>query len=187
MLMERTRATERDNGVDAVTRSTGHSRQEWFELLDSWGAVGRPYREIADWLTGEEGISAWWAQKLIVEYEEARGVRPPGVRRNGTFEVGASKVVAGRIEDVRAAFTDPDVRGRWLPGAPIEETERRPGLMRFEWAEGASRVTVMFERLGEAKTQVAVSHDRIRDAAVAAQAKTFWRERLEALKDLLAH
>jgi heme-degrading monooxygenase HmoA len=78
----------------ALERTTGRDRQGWFAVLDEWGARGRSYREIADWLTGEHGLSDWWAQKLIVEYEEARGIRPAAVRRDGTFEVGASKMVA---------------------------------------------------------------------------------------------
>src|SRR5919198_4032697 len=85
----------------ALERTTGRDRQGWFAVLDTWGAAGRPYREIADWLTSEHGLTDWWAQKLIVEYEEARGIRPAGVRRDGTFEVGASKMVAADIDRVR--------------------------------------------------------------------------------------
>ena len=61
--------------TDQPRPTTGHDRAFWFAELDAWGAAGRPYREIADWLTTEQGLSAWWAQKLIVEYEEARGLR----------------------------------------------------------------------------------------------------------------
>lgn len=43
--------------VTGVRRATGRGRDEWFALLDRWGAVGRPYREIADWLTAKHGIS----------------------------------------------------------------------------------------------------------------------------------
>src|SRR5918992_6365900 len=80
--------------IDGVTRATGRGRQEWFALLDDWGARGRSYTEIAAWLTTKHGLSKWWAQKLIVEYEQSRGVRRAGVRRDGTFEVTASKTVA---------------------------------------------------------------------------------------------
>ena len=66
-----------------IERATGRDRDEWFGVLDDWGAAGRPYREISRWLTGEHGMSSWWAQKLIVEYEEARGLRKPGVRPDG--------------------------------------------------------------------------------------------------------
>ena len=86
--------------------TTGHDRAFWFAELDAWGAVGRPYREIADWLTTQQGLSAWWAQKLIVEYEELRGVRKPGVRRDGTFSVGVSRSIAAPVERVYAALNN---------------------------------------------------------------------------------
>ncbi|HTE65790.1 MAG TPA: hypothetical protein VK736_05985, partial [Candidatus Binatia bacterium] len=105
----------------ALRRSTGRDRGEWFALLDDWGAAGHAYREIADWLRGEQGVSSWWAQKLIVEYEQARGLRDAGVRHDGTFTIGASKTVAAPVERVFQAFADADLRERWLPGVVIHE------------------------------------------------------------------
>jgi len=149
------------------------------------GAGGRPYREIADWLVDENSLSSWWAQKLIVEYEEARGFRQQGVRRDGTFEVGASKTV--RVTDERAleAFIDPAVRERWLPGAAMQEIERDPRRARFDWKDGSSRVTVTISSTGSRKSLVAVQHDRLREAAVAQSTKAYWRERLLVLNELL--
>ena len=69
--------------TSGVLRATGREREEWFGLLDEWGAPGRGFREISGWLVDEHGLSRWWAQKLIVEYEQARGLRPPGVRPDG--------------------------------------------------------------------------------------------------------
>ena len=89
--------------VDGVRKATGRTRAEWFAELDGWGAAGRPYREIAAWLSGAHGLSRWWAQKLIVEYEQERGVRPPNVRRDGSFEIGASKTVAVPVDRVLQA------------------------------------------------------------------------------------
>lgn len=57
--------------------ATGRDRESWFAVLDAWGGAGRAYREITTWLVAEYGLSKWWAQKLAVEYEEARGVRAP--------------------------------------------------------------------------------------------------------------
>lgn len=82
----------------ALRSQTGRDYGEWFQLLDDWGARGRPYREIADWLTSTHGISEWWAQKLIVEYEQLRGIRQPGVRRDATFTGGASKTVTASVD-----------------------------------------------------------------------------------------
>src|SRR5918996_3431446 len=97
-----------------VRRATGRDRDEWFALLDAWGAAGRPFREIADWLTGEHDLSGWWAQKLIVEYEQARGLRPAGLRPGGTFSVTASKTVGVPVERLFEAFADARLRRSWL-------------------------------------------------------------------------
>ena len=173
-------------GSDGVRRATGRDRGEWFAVLDAWGAAGRPYREIAEWLTGEHGLSSWWAQKLIVEYEQSRGIRPPGVRRDGTFEVGASKTVGVPVERLFAAFADAELRARWLPDAAMRESASEPGrLIRFSWADGATRVVVNFTPQGDAKSQVDLQHQRLPDATTAADRKAYWRERLTALKNLL--
>jgi uncharacterized protein YndB with AHSA1/START domain len=170
----------------ALRKASGRDRPEWFALLDAWGAPGRPYREIADWLTGRHSLSDWWAQKLIVEYEEARGLRAPGVRRDGTFEVGASKTVAVPVDRLRAAFVDARLRKRWLPGAVMRRESSQPGRSaRFDWEEGPSRVEVGFTAKGSAKSEVTLQHKRLPDAKAAQEMKEFWRERLDALKALL--
>jgi uncharacterized protein YndB with AHSA1/START domain len=169
-----------------MQRATGRDRGEWFGVLDQWGAGGRPYREIADWLVSEHGMSKWWAQKLIVEYEEARGLRDPGIRRDGTFEVGASKTVAVPVERLFAAFVDAKLRERWLPGVAVREVaSQAPESARLDWKDGASRVVATFAASGEGKSQVSVQHQRLSDAKAAAEMKAFWRERLGALKSLL--
>jgi hypothetical protein len=170
----------------AGRQAAGRDREEWFHLLDAWGAVGRPYRDIADWLTTEHGVSAWWAQKIVVEYEQERGVRDPGARPDGTFAAGASKTMAAPVEEVFAAFADAEVRGRWLPGVALRERTVRPGRSaRYDWQDGATRINVTFAAAGEDKSQVAVEHERLADADAAQERKAFWRERLAVLKDLL--
>ena len=154
--------------------------------MDAWGAVGRPYREIADWLTVEHGLSAWWAQKLIVEYEELRGVRKPGVRRDGTFSVGVSRSIAAPVERVYAAFLDPDVRSRWLPGVELRVRTARPNrAARFDWEDGATRIGVTFAATGEGRCDVAVEHERLQSREDADRAKASWKDRLGTLKGLL--
>ena len=166
----------------ALRRTTGRDRAEWFAMLDAWGAGGRPYREIADWLKTEHGLSNWWAQKLIVEYEEARGLRDPGVRRDGSFEVSASRTIDAGIDDVLDAFVLPGARDRWLPGVAIGEVDRDAARLRFAWTDGGSRVTASLSRASVGKTLVVVQHDRLRDPKAAETMKVFWRERLTELK-----
>ena len=167
--------------VGALERTSGHDRDWWFAALDGWDAAGKPYRELHDWLTGA-GLSPWWAQKVIVEYEEARGVRQPNVQRDGTFQVGASKAIDAPVDRILAAFADPEERAAWLSDAPIDAVEQLDGdRVRFAWDGGPSRVTVSVETTGS-RPSVTVLHERIADGATAQAHKSFWRERLTVLK-----
>jgi hypothetical protein len=169
----------------ACGRGTGRSRDEWFALLDAWGAAARRYREIAGWLRDEHGVSNWWAQKLTVEYEQARGLRAPGVRPGGTFAGGASKTVAVPVGRLFEAFVDAKLRKRWLPGVAVRKRSSQPGrVAHFDW-ENDTRVDVSFAAKGNDKSQVAVEHLRLPNAKAAQEAKAYWRERLTALKALL--
>lgn len=167
---------------DGVVRGTGRSREEWFALLDERDAARRGYQDSAAWLTGEHGLSRWWAQKLVVEYEQARGVRAPGVRRDGTFTVTASKTVAAPAARAYAAFADGRRRKSWLAdGAMSLRTGEPVRSARFDWDGGTSRVTVTFAPKGSSKTSVAVAHERISDEKTAQDLKAAWKERLGVL------
>jgi hypothetical protein len=166
--------------------ATGRDRVEWFALLDAWGGATRPYGDITDWLSGEHGLSPWWSQKLAVEYEQARGTREPGARRDGTFSVTASKAVAAPVERLYEAVTEPTLRATWLPGLTLRErTARVARSARFDCVDDDTRVNITFTAKGPARSEVAVEHARLPDAQTAATAKRRWRERLNALKALL--
>ena len=64
-----------------------------------------------------------------------------------------------------------------------ERTALRKRSLGFDLADG-TRVNVHLATTGN-KTQVAVEHERLPDAAAAEQAKAMWRKRLATLKDLL--
>lgn len=171
--------------AEATRRATGRDREEWFALLDAWHATTRGHGEIVQWLMREHGVTSWWAQTLTVEYERARGLRKPGSGRDGKYTVSASRTVAVPVERLFAAFTDPAIRKRWLPGDPLRERTSQPGRSaRFDWAEDGTRVVVGFEDKGD-RSQVAVVHERLVNPAAAATAKAQWQERLTALKAML--
>jgi hypothetical protein len=184
ITMERPESETRPDA--GLRKATGAGRQDWFERLDAWGARDRSYRQIADWLVGDQGLSDWWAQKLIVEYQQSRGIRPPGIRPDGTFSVGASKTVGVPVERLFAAFTDPEVRDRWLTDVTLHERTAHPNRsIRFDVGSDGTRLSVTCAALDGGRSQVAVEHEKLPDEEAAARMKPFWQERVAALKTLL--
>jgi hypothetical protein len=168
-----------------VAAATGRRWEEWFGLLDGWGAVERSHKEMARWLSDEHGVPGWWAQSVTVAYEQARGLRAPGQRPDG-WTVTASKTVAVAVDRLYAAFTDDAQRERWLPGAELRErTATAPRTARYDWEDGSTRVVVGFTDRGAAKSTVDLAHERLPDADAAEAMKAYWRERVAALKTLL--
>jgi hypothetical protein len=129
---------------------------------------------------------AAWAHSLGVEDAREPDAWQPVGRRNGAFAVTASESIAAPVERLYAAFAAPDVRRRWLAGVAPQPTALRPGRSaRFEWADGAERVDVTFTATAEAEGWVTVEHTRLPSGQAAADAKTYWQDRLATLRDLL--
>jgi len=164
---------------EAIRERTGRGWEEWFNLLDEWGAADRSHKETAAWLAGEQGTGGWNAQSITVGYERARGGRAVGEQRDG-FQITASKTVAVPVERLYDAFREHLVDGRLR-----ERTATRPKGARYDWEDGRSRVIVGFEPKGEGKSVVALAHERLLDAEEAERMKSFWRERVAALKEVL--
>ena len=61
-------------------------------------------------------------------------------------------------------------------------TATAPRTARYDWEDGSTRVIVGFDDVGERKSRVALSHERLPDADAADEMKAWWRERLTALK-----
>jgi hypothetical protein len=170
---------------EAMVRATGRRIGEWLGILDAWGAHERKHTDIARWLVAEHGISGWWAQSVTVRYERARGMRAM-YQDPGGFSVSASKTIATSATRISDAFTDADVRAKWLPDAPIRErTSNRVKSGRFDWDDPPSRVGYNLYSKGEGKAQVALAHEKLPDADAAERLKLMWRERFAVLKELL--
>ena len=170
---------------EVIRRRTGRGWEEWFDLLDAWGAVERAHGEIARWVAAEHGADGWSSQSIAVSYERARGLRAVGERSDG-FAATATKTVGVPVEVLYDAFTDESLRARWLPGAELRErTATRPKSARFDWGDGQTRLVVSFVAKGDAKSTLALSHERIPDAEQAERHKAYWRERVGVLKEVL--
>ena len=172
---------------ETIRERTGRGWEEWFDLLDEWGAADKTHREIARWLAGRQGIHplAWNAQAIAGSYERTRRGRQVGEHEDG-FAVTATKTVAVPVERLYDAFVDAALRERWLPDGDLRErTATKPRSARFDWGDDGTRVHVTFAAKGEAKSTAALQHERLADAAEAERMKTFWRERVAGLKEVL--
>jgi hypothetical protein len=172
---------------ERIRRRTGRGWEEWFNLLDDWGAAQRKHREIARWVADQLGIGplVWDAQAITSSYERARGLRAVGETEQG-FAASTSRTVAVPVERLFDAVVDESQRRSWLPDGELSErTARRPRSARFDWSDGTSRVMVVFDAKGEQKSTVALQHVRLPDLDAAERMKAYWRERVSALKEEL--
>jgi hypothetical protein len=170
---------------EAMIRGSGRGHEEWFALLDAWGATDRKHPEIARWLSETHGVPGWWTQNITVNYERARGMRSPGQMSDG-FTVNVTRTIAADAEPLLAAFTTEAVRQRWLPDAPMNPRPTRAKLTaRFDWSDPPSRVVVTTVPKTAGKAVVAVAHERLPDAESANRFKAAWREWLGDLKTVV--
>jgi hypothetical protein len=163
---------------EEIRRRTGRGWEEWFDLLDEWGAPDRRHREKARWLAEQQGADplAWNVQAVVSSYERARGLREVGEKDDGTFSISATRTVAVPVERLYDAFPADGLR---------ERTATRPRSARFDWGDNGSRLAVAFTAKGDTKSAVSVQHERLGSAAEAERMKAHWRERLTALKEEL--
>lgn len=167
-----------------IRRKTGRGWEEWFDLLDEWGAADQPHREIMRWVAEQVGLSplSWDAQAVATSYERARGLRAVGQHPDG-YTLTASKTVTVPVDRLFDAFVDESLRQRWLPAAPLRQrTSTRPKVARFDWTDGTTRLNVTFEPKGAAKSTAALSHERLADTSERNRMRAFWRERLAVLQ-----
>jgi hypothetical protein len=170
---------------DAVVRASGRSYEEWFRLLDAWGATDRNHAQIARWLVAEHEVNGWWSQSITVAYERARGMRARHQMPSG-FEVAVTRTVNVDAERLLTSFTSPSIRRRWLPGADMpQRPTTAAGTARFDWPDPPSRVVVVVIAKGPGKSLASVTHEKLPDAESAERQKAAWRERLAALKAFL--
>ena len=170
---------------EVISRRTGRGWEQWLDILDEWGGTERSHTDIARWLREEQGIDGWSSQSIAVSYERARGMRAVGETTSG-FVASVSKTIGVPVDRLYDAWTDPELRRRWLPDADLSErTATPPRSARFDWGDGRTRVVAGFESKGDAKSMVGMSHEKLADSEEKEQMRAFWRERLSALKQML--
>jgi uncharacterized protein YndB with AHSA1/START domain len=171
----------------SIRERTGRGWEEWFDLLDDWGAADRTHREIAKWVAEQQGIEAlaWNAQAVAGSYERARGLRAVGEHPDG-FRAGTTRTVAVPAERLFDAFVDSAMRKRWLPDGELRTRKATmPRSAHFDWGDDGSRVHVTFTAKEGSKSTATLTHERLSDAETRDRMTAYWRERFTTLKQVL--
>ena len=164
---------------------TGRTCEQWYSLLDKWGAMKKKHPEIVRHLIDKHKVDGWWAQTITGGYEQERGLRVPGQRADGTFSVSATKTIATTLTKAYDSFADEDLRSDWLGDFKFDNGTGRRGKSLTGRCPDATRLAISFDKKANGKVQVAVAHEKIYEPEQADEMKAFWRERLGDLKQVL--
>ncbi|HMS54414.1 MAG TPA: SRPBCC domain-containing protein [Fimbriimonadaceae bacterium] len=100
--------------AERVAEATGKSRDEWFEILRTLdvGTIG--HTVAASILVNDYGVGSWWSQQIVIDFEQAEGLRKPGQRSGGKFAVNVSRTLNRPIEECLALIASPDGWNKWF-------------------------------------------------------------------------
>ena len=169
---------------EAIERGSGKSWDEWFQILDAWGATEREHGEIARFVNEEHGVSGWWAQSVTVGYERGRGMRRVNENSDG-FYVSVSRTLPMGVKHLSDEFTDPVRRERWLEPGTLSPRTSQPGKSaRFDFHDNESRVHAYFVSKGKGKATVTIRHERLAGEGDVEEKRAFWKERLAQLAEV---
>ncbi len=148
---------------EAIKRGSGKTWDEWFAILDVWGATERAHGEIARYVQEEHDVTGWWAQTVTVGYERGRGMRRAHERTDG-FYVSVSKTFPVGVKRLFEEVTDSRKRNRWLEPGTLRSRASQPGkTARFDFHDGESRVHAYFASKGKGKSTLTIQHERLTD------------------------
>ena len=170
---------------EAIKKGSGKTWDEWFALLDAWGAMEKTHTEIARYISNDLGVDGWWAQGVTVGYERARGRRVVNQTSDG-FVVNISKTFNMPVDDLYAAFAFSTIRDAWIePGSLHLRTSQKNRSARFDvLIEPDTRLEVWLTDKGPEKSSAALQHVKLESADDLAPWKHFWKVRLERLAKL---
>jgi len=169
---------------EAVKATTGKTWPEWFAILDNAGAANMNHQEIAKYLRTNQGLSPWWQQMVTVNYELARGRRERHQKMSG-YEINVSRTIKVPVARLFKSVASEKIRFTWLPEDGLTLRNTTPNkTIRLNWTDGKSTIEFSFYPKTDDKTQVVVTHRKLRDAKASAKMKAYWSEALDRLREL---
>ena len=176
---------------DAVASRTGKTWREWFDILDAAGGTGLERREIIT-LLGEHEVGPVWRAMVASGYERhlGRGEAPKPVAivkkaAAGSLSTSVTRTVSATLLAAYGAWERPTRRKRFFPDEITFATRADGKTLRFGWKPDASRVSIVFKPLSKTRTQVTLSHDKLKNPADVDRLNVFWTETLDRMQALL--
>lgn len=164
-----------------VKKATGKTWPQWFNLLDRVPKT-KTHTERAAWLYQHHLKKGWWAQMVVVTYEQARGLRKIHQTSTG-FQISANKTVPISIGQLYRWWTTK--RSRWLKVRGMKITSATKNkYLHFAWP-GGSRLDVGFYAVGKSKSTVSLGHTKLKNATAAKKMKVWWKKQLTRLADAI--
>jgi hypothetical protein len=168
----------------AIRKGTGRGWDDWFRILDAWGATTHPHAVIARHLHEVHGVDGWWAQSVTVGYEWARGLRQRHETPGG-FQVSVSKTIDATADEVWRDFVEPRRRERWLAPGTLRVrsgTGTAGKSARFDAADGRL-VHIWLDDKG-ARCSVAVTCEGLHGPEEVEAMRATWRAHLADLAEV---
>ena len=170
---------------ETMRAKTGHVWKDWVRIIDDAGGRSMNHTRRAAMVNEAHGVDGWWAQCVTTGYERITGLRARNQRMDGSWEANKSKTYALPIGELYEAWSDAKFRRRWLDDQTVKvRTANAPKSMRLQFPDGTI-AAIGFWQKGEKRSSVSVQHTKLTDQESVERMKGYWKERLDALAELL--
>jgi len=188
---------------EAVRAKTGKFWDQWFRILDRWGATSKGRPATAKHLAERHGTGPWWSQMITARYERERGLRGKQERPRG-HEIRVSRVIAAPARRVFECWLTPADLSEWFTsGARVNARvggryKNRDGdqgeflairpdrRIRFTWENPGhatgTEVDVAIAARGRGKVTTTLTHSKLASRRDAEMMKEAWSWALDSLR-----
>jgi hypothetical protein len=183
---------------DAVKKATGKSWKEWFKILDSAKASKLPHKEIVlwlhekdlvkkgkDWPTGRSFNAGWWAQSIVVGYEEKIGRRVFGAKTAGNYTVTIGKSLDGSINDALKKWEGLVKGKKEFNKVKVTGDSRISSTKDWRYwkvdMEDGGKVMAGSGPKGDKQSAFSVTMDKLKGEREVEEWRKYWKEFLEKL------
>ena len=170
---------------EAVKKSTGKTRKQWFSILNKNGAKKMEHKQVAKLLHEKYGLSPWWSQMVTVQHDQEIKSRKKHEKPEG-FQISKSITLTSPVTKIYNTINSPLKRIVWLSDPAITITKStKDKSIRGKWSDKKTNIEFQLYPKDINRTQVVVQQSRIKSSKEAEMMKTYWRKQLNNFKKYL--